>query len=411
MVYVNIYTIVVAPIWLCFHQNLVSHLLSLRVLDAVMEFVTLVHVYLCFGLPFVDKDTHRLVTEKTWIRARYVRGWLAADVLSGIPVHLVQFMVATIVAILGLKTFSVAYSRVVGLCEGFVTLKLIRISHVAFRGASGSSKGVIIAGIGMREDFAVANNGLFDVLGPINSRALKLVLIFLLAVHYVACLYYLAAHTESSSRDPGIVEAAGELEAADDTWLYYSQTGTSLWQSWAKAYHFSLCSILGNFMVPQSALQCNISSLIVILGMLLNSFIIGLFSSIVSTANEPVALQKAKMDKIDRYLLTNDVPQELQRMIRSFYQYLWAESTEDGLFDDLSESLKYRLQVSVKRRFINSCPFFRGISFSCVVTIIRRLKRRIMIPTEVVCTEGELGDEMCVTCHTNGLARNKCFKK
>ena len=81
-------------------------------------------------------------------------------------------------------------------------------------------------------------------------------------------------------------------------------------------------------------------------------------------------------------------------MISSYYNYVQNESAGDGLFHDLSESLKLRLNISVKRKFINSCPLFRGVSFSCVVMVIQQLTRRIMIPEEVLCQEGDPGDEM-----------------
>ena len=147
-------------------------------------------------------------------------------------------------------------------------------------------------------------------------------------------------------------------------------------------------------MLPESSLEVALSTGIVLIGIILNSVIIGTFSSIVTQANESISRHKLKMDGIERYLRTNRVPRELTQTIHAYYRYIWAESSADGLFDDLSPSLKLQLSLAVMQPFIKKCSLFAGVGTACVEAVVKRLVRRIAIPGELLCAEGEVGHEM-----------------
>ncbi|EGB12902.1 hypothetical protein AURANDRAFT_15708, partial [Aureococcus anophagefferens] len=100
--------------------------------------------------------------------------------------------------------------------------------------------------------------------------------------------------------------------------------------------------------------------------------------------------------QIESYLSKHEVPDELSRTIGEYYEYIWASQMQlDGeLFADLTEVLKLKLALAIKRRFIMECPLFKELDAWAIINLVRKLAHEVFVPDQVVMAEGELGDAM-----------------
>ncbi|KAJ1456548.1 cyclic nucleotide-binding-like protein [Pelagophyceae sp. CCMP2097] len=102
------------------------------------------------------------------------------------------------------------------------------------------------------------------------------------------------------------------------------------------------------------------------------------------------------MLSIEVYCRDFHVPADLAKTIRDFYSYLWAHQSDDGaIFHDLSASLKLKLHLAVKRRFITSCQLFGAVTDQrIIVRLVLALQQQILVPGEVSVAQGENGSIM-----------------
>ena len=108
-----------------------------------------------------------------------------------------------------------------------------------------------------------------------------------------------------------------------------------------------------------------------------------------------ISKQSRKKQDIDIYMRKNKVPIQLAKSVQAFYNYIFSEEGEDMgvLFQEMPESLMRKLNIAIKRPFIQSTQLFKGVSSNGINAVIQRVVKRIAIPGELVCTEGEEGYE------------------
>jgi len=124
--------------------------------------------------------------------------------------------------------------------------------------------------------------------------------------------------------------------------------------------------------------------------------ITGSITSLLANADVVASQHREKRSRMRAYLKQNRVPAQLADSIHAYYDYLWGSSstTDDELFRDLAETLKLKLALAVKRRFILSCPLFKSLSPLAVINLVQRLEHRITVPDQIIMAEGEHGDTM-----------------
>ncbi|CAM9642417.1 unnamed protein product, partial [Ectocarpus sp. 12 AP-2014] len=86
------------------------------------------------------------------------------------------------------------------------------------------------------------------------------------------------------------------------------------------------------------------------------------------------------------------VPKGLQKRIRTFYEYLWdsgQDSHSSGLFEELPEKLKLKLNIALKKRLIDQVPLFKTFSPSGTIALVQNLIPSIILPGELIVRQGE----------------------
>ncbi len=107
------------------------------------------------------------------------------------------------------------------------------------------------------------------------------------------------------------------------------------------------------------------------------------------------------MESIDQYMRQRKVPNELQKRIKDYYDYMWSShqslSEKGGVMDDLHPSLQLELHISLNRTLIENVPMFKLITNSeCLIDMIEKLKTKIYIPGEYIVLQNEIAYEMYV---------------
>ena len=130
---------------------------------------------------------------------------------------------------------------------------------------------------------------------------------------------------------------------------------------------------------------------------MLNSCVLGSFASLLQSTDAIAEQAKAKMDRVNVYLREHNVAADLANDVRQYYLYSWSRQVHDEegtIFEDLSDSLRMKLTIAVKRQFIMSCELFKHLDPECIVSLVKRLRRHICVPEEAIFFQGDLGETM-----------------
>ena len=212
-------------------------------------------------------------------------------------------------------------------------------------------------------------------------RIARLVSVFFFVLHYLACTYHYIGR-KSRHRN------------GDEVWKYYARNGSDRGVAfrWVQSFYAVLAVGLGNNLSPTNTLQALHSSVTLLVGISMTSIGIGAITSLLANKDVVQARRRMKLKQIESYLSKHEVPDELSRTIGEYYEYIWASQMQlDGeLFADLTEVLKLKLALAIKRRFIMECPLFKELDAWAIINLVRKLAHEVFVPDQVVMAEGEL---------------------
>lgn len=215
---------------------------------------------------------------------------------------------------------------------------------------------------------------------PNLLRVGRLIALFFLMVHLIACGYYSVA------------------ESRGGEWAIYAVESTSsLLSKWTHAFYWALCGVLGENMDPTTDEEVSYNSACTAVGVMLNSCIVGSITSLLGSLDERAAKQKAKLDTINAFMHKNGVTPELCEQVRNYYKYLYASrSNQELLFEELSASLRLKIDLCIHKKFIKQCHIFSSCSPECIATLVMIISRNssIFVPRELVFRKGDIGDAM-----------------
>lgn len=304
-------------------------------------------------------------------RCKIVASAVASIIFSGAPIWTVQVIV------------------------GHTNVSLRRFFRVAHVIKFVSIAQTIYSALHTRSVFReTANRGTTELpFDPILYRIAKLMGFFVFMLHYLGCGYHFVGRMTKDRQNDGTGENRID-------WAFYATHGKQqpVVQRWAQAYYWATMAVLGNYMKPLTVAQTSFSTCSVLLGMFTTATITGSVTSLLANADVVAGQQRQKRSRIRHYLRVNKVPEALSTKIHAYYDYLWGSTTlpsaDDDLFKDLSDTLKIKLSLAVKRKWILSCPLFRDLDPASMVSLCSRLVPKICEPDQVLMAEGEHGTTM-----------------
>ena len=216
------------------------------------------------------------------------------------------------------------------------------------------------------------------------STIIPLLYILIFFIHFFACLFYLSAKFEGISASwVGILK-----------WDSLSPP-----QQYVVSIYFVMTTILTigfGDLTPQTSTETILVIIIQLIGVLLNSYIVGV---LVMNLIDPIKTQFLKsFEGLADYLSFKKIPTNLKHDIKDYFQLKWQENngTEDpnDVFKYLPQTIKDKLQLDLSRTVINKISLFQASNEKLLIAISDTLESISFIPGENIITFGEMKSEL-----------------
>lgn len=339
LVCLTLYAAIVTPLSVGFNVNT-----SLG-MDIFLELVFVLDVIINFRTTYLDPDTREEITDKGKIAAHYMRTWFFPDLVSSVPL-------VTIITVIG------------GNIDGVKLFKLLRVFKLYQMGSVFNSLAK-----------ALEEQMSFN---PAANRMLKFFVVFALIEHFMGCSFWYISR---------LTDFATSWSPDGDQYRH-----APFKEQYAKATTYSLALTFGNDMSPTTTLENVFATICYLVALIVNAVIIGSAATLIANMDTTDTAKKRQMDGISEYMRCQKLPLRLQKSIRSFYEYLWDSahtSHNAALLNELPGKLRLHLNVSLKKRLIESVPLFKTCSASGVIALVQNLKTHIILPDELVVQQGE----------------------
>jgi voltage-gated potassium channel len=330
---------IIAPLMVIFELKRTAFLTSYDILVTISFAADIV---IQFSTAYLDHQV--LITDRRDVAGRYLKRWFAPDVLAAIPL-------ALIFSSLRFNSLSRVF-RFVGLTR---LLKL-----------PGSSK-------------TLGRANKLHFVNPAITRLFTLVFWILIAAHLVACGWiYLGGTGRYTSSGEFTSNGAVYLEA-----FYWTVT--------------TLTTIGYGDIVPTNPVQFFYVIIVMLMGAAVYGFIIGNIANIIANIDVAKSQFREKLENVNTFLKYRNIPADLQKRIRDYYDYLWESRRgyeESSLLTDLPMALKTQVAFFLNREIIEKVPIFKSASPEFIRDVVLNLKPVIYTPGDKVVTRGEIGYEM-----------------
>ena len=316
-----LYIVVFVPIAICFEYEPHAALIAV---DLLVDTFFIVDIGLNFRTGFHD-EAGLFVMDRARITRRYTRSWFGPDALSSVPMQAIALVL-----------------RASGVNAGsLVAVKLVRLLKIGRLTRFKRIKALSTAN--------VASSGMRRVGG--------LLLFYFIVTHVVACAYWSMASHVPNKPDCDEQLAWGACAALVN--------GGRVAEQYVHAMHWTLLVMAVNDSAPVDAGQETFSSLVMVLGIFVNSIVIGPRSqklpnpsitrahtalrdpssrgchpplltpllprrslclsgscaTLLLGLNQDMILKQQQLDNITANLQRNQVPAALGRSVRGYYQY------------------------------------------------------------------------------------------
>lgn len=232
----------------------------------------------------------------------------------------------------------------------------------------------------------------------------------LLIAHWAACGFYAFAKWKIGVVHPS--ESIHILESANmnnwrGTWVQRQIVNGKLpwdggkpWQQYIRAFNWALPTLVAvviGDVVPINMHETVYALLWMIIGVSVNSAIIGNVANIVANIDSESSLFAKSAEEVKRLMITSKVSIYLQSRIESFVSALWSHrdaAEQDSFVSKLPVTLQIQVTEHTRQWHISHCPFFDFCSFDIVKTLSLRLKSALYCSGDIIVHYGDMGHEM-----------------
>jgi len=148
---------------------------------------------------------------------------------------------------------------------------------------------------------------------------------------------------------------------------------------------------------PASIPQMFFTMLVMLLGVGMYGYIIGGVANLIANLDAARANYLKKMEEINLFLKSKDVPEDLQERVRNYYRYLWEihKSTTTGtLLNELPHTLEVDLALFLNRNILEKVPYFSDADDLFIREIVQRMELLVFLPGDYIIRQGEFGEAM-----------------
>lgn len=150
-------------------------------------------------------------------------------------------------------------------------------------------------------------------------------------------------------------------------------------------------------LTPETNAQTVYALVVMLIGVGVYGFLIGNVAGLLANI-DPAKVQHLKnLDKLTAFMNYRNIPPEIQRRIRDYYDYIWDKRLsydESTVISELPPSLKTEVSLFLKRDIIAKVPLFHGADEEFVKEIALQMKPLVFMPGDYVYKAGEPGRDM-----------------
>lgn len=145
-----------------------------------------------------------------------------------------------------------------------------------------------------------------------------------------------------------------------------------------------------------------ISSVYMVTGLILMSLLIGEMNVYLMGIMQGSTAFQRKIDRVNHEMEYYAVPDELQRQVRAFYDYIWIHQKQFdhkiALLSDenMSTDLQRKLALHMFKDFVSHIAIFSGIDDLVLGEICLSLRTRIFLPHDMIIVKGDIGKELFI---------------
>ena len=289
-----------------------------------------------------------LVVDLKVIRERYVKTWLALDLLAVFPFEIfVQSQ----------------YSKNADLLK---LTRLLRITRVV--------------------KFLESRYQSLHESARLYSRAVKILLFLVLSFHWIACAWHSLCSTGA------------------DEWCTseYVHLHDNVSLQYAAAYQVATSIILSNdplqtYSSPGSILPLkalSFLSFVMLVGGVLYIIALGNVAALVTAIVGRDELQRRKFEQVSDLSEHLKLPSALHLKMQSYFEYVWLrhrdidEKRVEHFCATLPISLRNEVLLHAHREMLRNVPIFRGLNAKCILEIVNRMTSIVATPGDLIVTKG-----------------------
>jgi len=213
------------------------------------------------------------------------------------------------------------------------------------------------------------------------------------------------------------------LDPCDETRTNYAGVDVcaqdNVYRVYAEALHISACMLLGvsNFHIvgkpelinlsfeggeTESTKLYLVSTVYMIVGLFLIALLMGETNVYIMGKKQGSAAFQRKTDRVNHEMEYYGVPDDLQRQVRAFYDYVWIHQKQYdekiALLSDqqMSTDLQRKLALHLFKDVVSHISFFSEIDDLLLGEICMSLRTRIFLPGDMILFKGDVGKELFI---------------
>ena len=214
-------------------------------------------------------------------------------------------------------------------------------------------------------------------------RVFKYVCVVLIFTHCIACLWFATAYADGFPAESWVVTAG--IETAEPLTQYVRSLYWTITTMTTVGY---------GDISPGRTVEYLLAIIIMLMGASLYAFIIGGVATMLSNLQAAKSSYWEHIESVEEYLRARRIPAYLGTRVHNYYEYLWDRHkglNEQGLLQDLPESMRLDIMLHLARDVLEHVPMFRSCSPALRNTLLMALKPATFAPGNLLVREGEVG--------------------